>query len=387
MAASVVATPLNELDVMLQDLSKGHYAASGASANDYSVYSDFGSFTKASPKASPGPTSPSPASPPSRPTPPKSYKATVSVRSETSSKLKVPSVPRRPPRPPKLQHVLNNGRAHDLVKAAARDDDTLDVEFSDYEGDYGSSQPDYGITSNYSTLASNAGQKINIEVPKDVKIDIADTGEAPKGDESMVIKTDYGEIKSKYIYLGFGLWENTDPKAPPPPPKKPSPPPPPPKAEPIWYNCSVSIATHKTSKELDDLVQNEGYARMPDRIIEVGNAGAGIPGCLGVLEEPFEKEDMSEMFRRAFLEKMNVDEPDLPNYHCFVCDKLIRGRTMTAMTHKFHPECFVCTYCRKEFKERTFKTDPIENKPYCKSCFEKLLGHFGNAQMYGIVPT
>ena len=30
-----------------------------------------------------------------------------------------------------------------------RDDDTLDVEFSDYEGDYGSSQPDYGITSNY----------------------------------------------------------------------------------------------------------------------------------------------------------------------------------------------------------------------------------------------
>ena len=74
MAASVVATPLNELDVMLQDLSKGHYAASGASANDYSVYSDFGSFTKASPKASPGPTSPSPASPPSRPTPPKSYK-------------------------------------------------------------------------------------------------------------------------------------------------------------------------------------------------------------------------------------------------------------------------------------------------------------------------
>ena len=111
-------------------------------------------------------------------------------------------------------------------------------------------------------MASNsAGQKIEIEVPKDVKIDVADTGEAPKGDESMVIKTDYGEIKSKYIYLGFGLWENTDPKAPPPPPKKPSPPPPPPKAEPIWYNCSVSVEVHKTSKELDDLVQNEGYAR------------------------------------------------------------------------------------------------------------------------------
>lgn len=119
--------------------------------------------------------------------------------------------------------------------------------------------------------------------------------------------------------------------------------------------------------------------RLPERNIEVGFAGAGIPGCLGMLEEPFEKEDMSEMFRRAFLEKMSVDEPDLPNYKCFVCSQLIRGRTMTAMTHKFHPQCFVCTYCRKEFKDRTFKTDPIEEKPYCKLCFEKLLGHFGNA--------
>ena len=118
---------------------------------------------------------------------------------------------------------------------------------------------------------------------------------------------------------------------------------------------------------------------MPDRDVEVGNAGAGIPGCLGILEEPFEKEDMSEMFRRAFLEKMSIDEPDLPRYYCYVCSKLIVGRCMTAMGHKFHPECFVCTYCRKEFKNRTYKVDPVENKPYCKICFEKLLGHFGNA--------
>ncbi len=50
----------------------------------------------------------------------------------------------------------------------------------------------------------------------------------------MVIKTDYGQLKSKYRYLGFGMWENTEPPDPKPPPKKPSPPPPPPKAEPIW---------------------------------------------------------------------------------------------------------------------------------------------------------
>lgn len=105
MAASV-ATPLNELDVMLQDLSKGHYAASNA--NDYSVYSDFGSFTK----------DPSPI--PNRPPPPRSYKATVSVRSEASSNVGSLKVPKRPPRPPKLQHVLNNQRSHDLVKATPR---------------------------------------------------------------------------------------------------------------------------------------------------------------------------------------------------------------------------------------------------------------------------
>ena len=36
------------------------------------------------------------------------------------------------------------------------------------------------------------------------------------------------QVKSKYRYMGFGLWENTDPTAPK-PIKKPSPPPPPPK--------------------------------------------------------------------------------------------------------------------------------------------------------------
>ena len=126
--------------------------------------------------------------------------------------------------------------------------------------------------------------------------------------------------------------------------------------------------------------------RMPERNIEIGNAGAGIPGCLGMLEEPFEKEDMSEMFRRAFLEKMALGErPDRPQYTCYVCDKLIKGRVITALTKKFHPECFVCTYCRKEFKDRSFKTDPIDSQPYCKNCFEKLLGHFGNAHNVAIM--
>ena len=149
-----------------------------------------------------------------------------------------------------------------------RDDDTVEVpEFSDYDGDYGSSLPDFGISSNYSTLRSTGvKQELDIDMNKVKTIDDTDTGAAPKGDDSMVIKTDYGEIKSKYIYLGFGLWENTEPVEPPPPPKKPSPPPPPPKAEPIWYNCTVSVEVHKTSKELDDLTHGlDGYARYNKR--------------------------------------------------------------------------------------------------------------------------
>ena len=103
MAASV-ASPYNELDVMLHDLSKGHYAASNS--NDYSAYSDFGSFTKGT-------------TPPNRPPPPRQYTATVSVRSERSDASS--KVPRRPPKPPKLQHVLTRGdRTHDLVKATPR---------------------------------------------------------------------------------------------------------------------------------------------------------------------------------------------------------------------------------------------------------------------------
>ena len=39
--------------------------------------------------------------------------------------------------------------------------------------------------------------------------------------------------------------------------------------------------------------------------MELGNAAADVPGCLGDIYEEFEKEDMSEMFRRAFLEQMD----------------------------------------------------------------------------------
>ena len=64
--------------------------------------------------------------------------------------------------------------------------------------------------------------------------------------------------------MGFGLWENLDPNA----PKKirrPMPPPPPPKAEPIWYNCTVTVSSRTNTKELDDLVTTDIYTYMETR--------------------------------------------------------------------------------------------------------------------------
>ncbi len=214
----------------------------------------------------------------------------------------------------------------------------------------------------------------------DEELENVDAGEAPRGDKSMIIDTEHGQLRSKYNYMGFGLWEDTDPSQPPPPPRRPSPPTPPPKAETVWYNCTVSTARHTTSKELDDLFHDlDGMERMPRRNAEVGRAGEGVPGCLGELHEPFEKEDMSEMFSRAFLEKLALGgSGSRYRYRCHVCRGWIEGRIITAMSHKFHPECFVCQYCRNPFKERSFKSDS-EGRPYCHQCFEKLLGHFGSA--------
>ena len=72
-----------------------------------------------------------------------------------------------------------------------------------------------------------------------------------------------------------------------------------------------------------------------------------------------------------------LDDPPA-RYKCCVCSKMIEGTVITAMGNKFHPRCFVCTYCRGQFKQRKYKTDPREGKPYCLQCFEILLGHFGN---------
>ena len=123
--------------------------------------------------------------------------------------------------------------------------------------------------------------------------------------------------------MGFGLWENLDPTAPK-KVRKPKPPPPPPKAEPIWYNCTVSVSNTVNSKELDDLVTVNIFTSMETRLeinqkwIESLNfqfvfrdewVSFGFGDLMADKQEPWstlDKEDMSEQFSRAMLEKMQL---------------------------------------------------------------------------------
>ncbi len=106
--------------------------------------------------------------------------------------------------PPKLQHILTKKRRHDLVKAGPRDDDVMQA-------------PDFPDDSDYDYSTLHPPESLVPEL-SDEELDEVDAGETPRGDKSMVIHTENNEkLKSKYRYLGFGLWENTDPPGPPPP--------------------------------------------------------------------------------------------------------------------------------------------------------------------------
>lgn len=415
---------LNELDNLLADLNSARYTGGTADSASRSListtyaygdyYSDLDSCLEDKP--------------PERPPPPKSYstktssKTTVTngdykssngdykssngdYKSSNGGSLSTSPVPpiariaRR--KPPKLMHVLKDGerrRVHDLAKEA-REDINMDFQVpddpcsTDYDysylskgehQDYGSVKQDYGSVTDYSSLGRREEYDyatLDSKHPPVVSEEELEkeTGAGPRGDASMFVETDHGEVQSKYRYMGFGLWENTDPAAPKPKPRKPSPPPPPPKAEPVMYNCTVTVSKTVSSKELDDLVMADSFNSMYNRDVEVAEGIGDLGAGLGEPFEMFEKEDMSDMFKRAMLEQMQLVEDPPTKYQCVVCSEMIKGRIITAMGNKFHPQCFVCTYCRKEFKDRKYKTDPIEKKPYCFHCFEKLRGHYGTA--------
>jgi len=55
---------------------------------------------------------------------------------------------------------------------------------------------------------------------------------------------------------------------------------------------------------------------------------------------------------------------------CAGCHKPVTGRCITAMYRKYHPEHFVCTFCKCQLNKGTFKEE--KDKPYCHPCFVRL---------------
>ncbi|CAB4060712.1 unnamed protein product [Lepeophtheirus salmonis] len=259
---------LNELDKMLEDLRVNSYGVMESSRNlqggDYTdYYSDLDYGESVSPSRNTAPNDRETMDQPGLIQSKKKRKGrTASSIGSGKSTLSIPS---KPPHPPKLQHELKK---------------TIFMTWS---------KPPRGITAYYE-------HQMSLEMNTTNEVD---AGEAPRGDKSMIIHTDYGDLKSKYHYLGFGLWENTEPDEPPPPPRKLSPPPPPPKEEPIWYNCTVSVEEHQNPKEIEvpeepivfEAVEVEVYEPLPQ-------------------EEP----DMCEDIKKVFLDKLAMtdfnDDPE-----------------------------------------------------------------------------
>lgn len=59
--------------------------------------------------------------------------------------------------------------------------------------------------------------------------------------------------------------------------------------------------------------------------------------------------------------------------HCAGCDGLIVGRCITALGRRYHPEHFICTFCRNALTRGVFKE--LDGRAYCNSCFRRLSGH------------
>ncbi|MCO5565879.1 hypothetical protein L7F22_019554 [Adiantum nelumboides] len=55
---------------------------------------------------------------------------------------------------------------------------------------------------------------------------------------------------------------------------------------------------------------------------------------------------------------------------CATCQKWIGGRVVHAMSHTFHPDCFVCSYCSEALEHVAFYEH--EGRPYCHFDFHEL---------------
>ncbi|KAM9848361.1 leupaxin [Aulostomus maculatus] len=61
---------------------------------------------------------------------------------------------------------------------------------------------------------------------------------------------------------------------------------------------------------------------------------------------------------------------------CGSCNEPIKGRCISALDRKFHPEHFVCAFCLRQLNQGIYKEEG--GKPYCMTCFNKLFVSLNN---------
>lgn len=79
-----------------------------------------------------------------------------------------------------------------------------------------------------------------------------------------------------------------------------------------------------------------------------------------------------------------VDEPIRPRDPCYACGRNLEGTITTAMGHRYHAACFICTFCRRPLTGGTFREDrgramcdlcyKTKVAPRCSRCSEGILG-------------
>ncbi|KAI8819404.1 uncharacterized protein EV422DRAFT_568834 [Fimicolochytrium jonesii] len=83
--------------------------------------------------------------------------------------------------------------------------------------------------------------------------------------------------------------------------------------------------------------------------------------------EPFPENIFFETEGRFYCE---FDYTVLHGARCGRCGEIIRGKCITAMDMKWHPDHFTCVTCGKSLAGSTFVKK--KSKPYCKPCVERL---------------
>ncbi|KAI0988456.1 hypothetical protein GJ496_008683 [Pomphorhynchus laevis] len=96
------------------------------------------------------------------------------------------------------------------------------------------------------------------------------------------------------------------------------------------------------------------------------------PACFScsVCHDTFDSGYFYELNGKPFCETHYYLEKGLI---CYKCNKSINGRCITAISKRYHPEHFLCSFCSCQLSRDTFRE--AFNRPYCLDCHFKLFGN------------